>query len=76
MNAENSNRASGAAVGFVLAIVFFVVLTVAIKLSVSVPPVDADRSAGRSKTLATIRATEEKSLTARGWVDQARAIVR
>jgi hypothetical protein len=76
MNAENANRASGAAIGFILAAVLFVVLTVAARFLITVPSVDADRSAERVKILAGIRATEEKSLTSLGWVDQSRGIVR
>ena len=76
MTVENSNRASGAAVGFVLAVILFVALAVIVKWTVSAPAIDADRDAVRSKALAEIRATEEKSLTSPGWADQSRGIVR
>jgi hypothetical protein len=76
MTLENSNRASGAAVVFVIAIVLFVALTLVVKLAVKVPAIDADRAAERSQALAEIRATEEKSLTTAGWADQSRGIVR
>ncbi|HEY5043701.1 MAG TPA: hypothetical protein VIK53_17145 [Verrucomicrobiae bacterium] len=76
MNLETTNRASGAAVGFVLAIILFVALAVVVKSSVYVPAVDADRSTERSKDLAEIRAAEEKSLDTLGWADQARGFVR
>ena len=76
MTLENSNRASGAAVGFVLAIILFAALAVAVKFLASVPAIDADRAAERSKALAEIHATEEKSLNTLGWADQARGIVR
>jgi hypothetical protein len=76
MTLENANRASGAAVGFVLATILFVALTVIVKLTVSAPAIDADRDAVRSKALADIRVTEEKSLNTLGWADHARGIVR
>jgi hypothetical protein len=76
MTLENSNRASGAAIGFILATVFFVVLALAVKLSVNVPPVDADRGEVLGKALADLRASEDKSLNTAGWVDQQRGVVR
>jgi hypothetical protein len=76
MSPEQSNRASGAAIGFVFAVVFFVILTAVVRFSINVPPVDVDRGAERAKALATIRANEEKSLTTLGWADQSRGIVR
>ena len=76
MSPEQSNRASGAAIGFISAIVFFVVLTAIARFAISVPPVDADRGAERAKALATIRANEQKSLATLGWQDQSRGIVR
>ena len=47
-----------------------------VKLSVSVPPINADRAALRSKALADIRAAEATGLNNPGWVDQDRGIVR
>jgi hypothetical protein len=76
MTLENSNRASGAAVAFVFAVVLFVVLALAVKMFVTTPHLDADRGAVFSKALAELRATEEKSLSTPGWVDQQRGIVR
>jgi hypothetical protein len=76
MTLENSNRASGAAAGFVLAVILFVALAVLVKFSISVPAVDADHAAVRSQALAEMRAAEDKSLTTAGWADQARGIVR
>jgi hypothetical protein len=70
------NRASGAAIAFLIACLIFVGLTVMVKFSVSVPAVDADRDAVRDKALAEIRATENKSLATAGWVDQSRGVVR
>jgi len=76
MTLENSNRASGAAIGFVLAAILFVALALIVKLSVGVPAIDADRDAVRSKALAEMRTAEEKSLNTLGWADQSRGIVR
>jgi hypothetical protein len=63
-------------INFVVACFLFVSLVVAVKLSVSVPAIDADRAAIRSKALAEIRATEAAALATPGWVDQDRGIVR
>jgi tetrahydromethanopterin S-methyltransferase subunit F len=78
MNSETPdvNRASGAALGFVVASLIFVVLVVVVKFSVHVPAIDADASATRAKALAEIRAIENQSLNTAGWVDQSRGIVR
>jgi hypothetical protein len=76
MNTENVNRASSAATGFIIASLIFIALAVVVKFSVQLPAIDADRNAARSKALAEIRATEEKSLTTAGWIDQSRGIVR
>jgi hypothetical protein len=61
---------------FVVACFLFVALGVIVKFSVEVPAIDADRAAIRSKALADIRATEEKSLNTAGWIDQDRNLVR
>ena len=76
MNLKTINRASGAAIGIIIASVIFAVLAVAMKLFVSVPALDADRAAVLSKALAEIRATENVSLNNAGWIDQSRGIVR
>ena len=76
MTLENTNRASGAAVGFVVATVLFVALAILVKLFVSAPAIDADRAAERSKALGEMRAAEDKSLNALSWADQTRGIVR
>ena len=76
MTLENSNRASGAAIAFVVATVLFVALTMGVKFCLRVPALDADRGAERSKALAELRASEEKSLNTPGWIDQQRGIVR
>ena len=75
MNLETTNRATGAAVGFVIATVLFVALAIFVKLSVSAPAIDADRAAERSQALAEIRAAEDKSLNALTWADPARGMV-
>lgn len=61
---------------FAAACFLFLVLTIVVKLTVSVPAIDADRAALRSKALADIHATETTSLSTAGWVDQDRGIVR
>ena len=76
MNTENVNRASSAVTGFIVASLIFIALAVAVKFAVRVPAIDADRNAVRAKALAAIRATEDKSLTTAGWIDQSRGIVR
>ena len=72
----NVNRASGAALGFIIASLIFIALAVVVKFSVQVPAIDADRNTARAKALTEIRATEEKSLTTAGWIDPSRGIVR
>jgi hypothetical protein len=76
MNYSTINRASGAAIGLLIASVLFAFVTVAVKLALPVPAIDADRGAERTKALAQIRATEEKSLSTPGWIDESRGIVR
>jgi hypothetical protein len=63
-------------INFVIACLLFVALVVVVKLSVSVPAIDADRAALRSKALADIRTAEATALATPGWVDQDRNIVR
>ena len=72
----NINRASSAATGFIVASLLFIALAVAVKFAVRVPAIDADHNTARAKALAKIRATEDKSLTTAGWIDQSRGIVR
>jgi hypothetical protein len=78
MNSEtpNINRASGAALGFIIASLIFIALAVLVKFFVHVPAIDADRNTARAKALTEIRATEEKSLNTAGWIDQSRGVVR
>jgi hypothetical protein len=76
MNLQTLNRSSAAGIGLLIVSVIFAVLTLALKLLVSAPAIDADRAAARYKALGEIRAVEETSLNSAGWVDQARGIVR
>ena len=76
MNPQTANRASGAALGFLIVSVIFAVLVVGVKLLLVQPPVDVARADIRAKALAEIRATEEKALNTAGWIDQQRGIVR
>ena len=75
-NTPDVNRASGAAVGFIIASVTFAVLAVIVKFSVSVPPVDANRNAAIAQALFQIRTNEVASLNHAGWIDPSRGIVR
>src|ERR1700677_300945 len=70
------NRASGAAAGFVIASVIFIVFAVIVKLSATVPSIDANRAATISQALYEIRTNEVASLDSAGWVDRDRGIVR
>jgi len=76
MSHQNINRASGAAVGFVLALVVFIALIAAVKFSIHAPDIDADRGAVIGKALAEIHKSENTALMNAGWVDEARGIVR
>jgi hypothetical protein len=76
MSMEQTNRASAAAIGFILVSVIFAALTVVLILKMKAPSIDADRAAVRSKALAEIRATEEKSLTTAALIDSQRGTVR
>ena len=75
-DANNINRASGAAVGFVAACLIFIVLAVLVKYSVSVPAIDADRDLARAQALFQIRTNETALLGNPGWIDQSRGVVR
>lgn len=76
MSHQNVNRASGAAVGFVLALVVFIALIALVKFSVCVPDIDADRGATIGKALVEVRKGEATALANPGWVDEQRGIVR
>jgi hypothetical protein len=70
------NRASGAAVGFILGSIIFAVLGVIVKLSASAPPIDATRATTISSALSEIRSNEVVSLESPAWIDRSRGIVR
>jgi len=72
----NPNRASGAALGFLIASLIFIALVTVVKFSLKVPAIDADRAAERSKDLSEIRAAETTALDHAAWIDQQRGIVR
>ena len=76
MTPEQSRSSSGAAVGYIIAIVLFVVAGVAAKLLISAPAIDADPAAARYKVLADMQATEEKSLHMEQIIDAQRGTVR
>jgi hypothetical protein len=76
MTPEQANRASGAAVGFLIAVVLFAGIAAVAKVSLCPPAIDADAAANRYKALAEIRIAEEKSLTTSGVIDGQRGIVR
>lgn len=76
MNIPTINRSSGAGIGLLIVSVIFAVLAVVLKLFVSVPALDADRTAVLAKALAEIRVTENASLNNAGWIDQPRGLVR
>jgi len=70
------NRASGAAVGFIFGSLIFIVLVVIVKLSATVPSIDAARAATISGDLHDIRTNEVASLQTPAWIDRSRGIVR
>ena len=70
------NRASGAAVGFILVSGLVLVAGLAARFAIHTPAIDADRATARYKALAEIRAAEETALTTPAWVDADRKIVR
>jgi O-acetyl-ADP-ribose deacetylase (regulator of RNase III) len=70
------NRASGAAVGVIIASLVFIALVAAVKFSIHVPAVDADRAAARAGAFYEIHTNEAALLNTVGWVDQSRGIVR
>lgn len=62
--------------GFLAAGFLFAILVLAVKHSMSVPAIDADRATERLKDLAQIRADEARALANPGWIDQQRGLVR
>lgn len=76
MNLERTNYGTAAAIGFLIVSVIFAVLAMGVKLSQTVPAVDADRGAERSKALVEMQAAEEKSLNTAAVLDAAHGTVR
>jgi len=76
VNLEQTNRGSGAAIGFLIAAGLFAALALGVKFSFHAPPIDEARTAQFGKDLAEIRATEEKSLSTAAVIDAQRGIVR
>ncbi|HUA66404.1 MAG TPA: hypothetical protein VME24_11180 [Alphaproteobacteria bacterium] len=74
--APDVNRASGAAVGFIAGSLIFIVLVVIVKLSTTVPAIDADRGAALSSALFEIHTNETVTLNTAAWIDRSRGIVR
>lgn len=70
------NRASGAALGVLIAGVLFAVLGVIVKCAVTAPAIDADRQAAISRARFEISTNEAAWLNTAGWIDQSRGIVR
>lgn len=70
------NHASAAAVGFIFGSLIFIVLVVIVKLSTTVPAIDAGRAATISSALFDIRTNEVVSLDSAAWIDRSRGIVR
>ena len=76
MNLERINRASAAAVGFLLVSGIFAGLALGLKFSQTVPAIDADRAAERSKAFVEIRAAEDKALATAAVIDAGHGTVR
>jgi len=76
VNNEDTNHASGAAIGFIAASLIFIALVAIVKFSVRVPAIDADRASAISRALFEIRTNEIASLNNPGWIDQPRGTVR
>jgi len=76
MNLQTINRATGAALGLLLAGGLFAVATVAVKLALPVTAVDADRGTERTKALSDITAAEDLALSRTATLDASRGIVR
>ena len=76
MKAEQMNRGSGAAIAYLHAIIAFLVLALGVKFLVQPPAINADRAEVRSKALAEIHATEDKTLNTLALTDRQRGIVQ
>ncbi len=76
LEAANERPVWHVGLGFLVAGFLFAILVLAVKHSMSVPAIDADRATERVKDLAQIRAAETEALDNPGWIDQQRGIVR
>lgn len=76
MSIEQINRGTAAVIGFLIAVVLFVVIGGVAKYSIQAPTIDADRAALRSKALAEITLKEDSELATAGVLDKSRGIVR
>ena len=74
MNNERTVWSTGLA--FLVACFLFAGIVAAVKYSMTVPAIDADRAAVRAKALAEIRAAETRALNHPGWIDENRGLVR
>jgi hypothetical protein len=61
---------------FLAACFLFAGIVAAVRWTMPVPAIDADRAAVRAKALAEIRVTEDKALNHAGWIDENRGLVR
>jgi len=75
-NNQNSNGASAAALGFIIACLIVGALILAMKHATHPPAIDADAAAVRVKALAELRVAESNALNNPGWIDQNRGLVR
>ena len=73
---NNGRNAWQVGLAFLVAGLLFAGIAAAVKWSVPVPAIDADRAAVRTKALAEIRAAEDKALNHAGWIDENRGLVR
>jgi hypothetical protein len=63
-------------IAFLIACFLFAVIVAAVKFSITVPAIDADRATIRTKALGEIRAAETQALAHPGWIDENRGLVR
>ena len=75
MNLLQINRATAAALGFIVGVGILVATTAVLKLTVTAPDIDGDRGEARTKALAEISAAEDKALTTLSLADRQRGIV-
>jgi hypothetical protein len=62
--------------GFLITCFLFAGIVAVVKWSVSVPAIDANRAAVRTKALAETRAAETQALNNPGWIDENRGLMR